>query len=214
MRATNAPASRERRRRRLKLARGFYGARSKQSTAPSASPPGTASSANATSASSGLPVSTRPSATSPTRRSPTTPASSRVSPRRASPSTARCSPRSRLPTPKASRPSSPRLPPPSKAEAGRFRKAPFAAPFLFLHKDTKERKGLGTSPFGPSCLTTVPIPCVSVRVAGNAHMCTEDSGGAGASLRATGGNVQWTSAYPSRACRAFRSPFSVLCSPL
>ena len=30
MRATNAPASRERRRRRLKLARGFYGARSKQ----------------------------------------------------------------------------------------------------------------------------------------------------------------------------------------
>ncbi len=30
MRVTNAPASRERRRRRLKLARGFYGARSKQ----------------------------------------------------------------------------------------------------------------------------------------------------------------------------------------
>ena len=30
MRATNAAASRERRRRRLKLARGFYGARSKQ----------------------------------------------------------------------------------------------------------------------------------------------------------------------------------------
>ena len=30
MRATNAVASRERRRRRLKLARGFYGARSKQ----------------------------------------------------------------------------------------------------------------------------------------------------------------------------------------
>ena len=29
MRATNAPASRERRRRRLKLAKGFYGARSK-----------------------------------------------------------------------------------------------------------------------------------------------------------------------------------------
>ncbi len=30
MRATNAPASRSRRRRRLKLARGFYGARSRQ----------------------------------------------------------------------------------------------------------------------------------------------------------------------------------------
>lgn len=30
MRATNAPASRERRRRRLELAKGFYGARSKQ----------------------------------------------------------------------------------------------------------------------------------------------------------------------------------------
>ncbi|MBR2838530.1 MAG: 50S ribosomal protein L20 [Kiritimatiellae bacterium] len=30
MRVTNAPASRERRRRRLKLAKGFYGARSKQ----------------------------------------------------------------------------------------------------------------------------------------------------------------------------------------
>ena len=29
MRATNAPASRERRRRRLELAKGFYGARSK-----------------------------------------------------------------------------------------------------------------------------------------------------------------------------------------
>ena len=31
-----------------------------------------------------------------------------------------------------------------------------------LHEDTKERKGLGTSPFGALRLTTVPIPCVSV----------------------------------------------------
>ena len=30
-----------------------------------------------------------------------------------------------------------------------------------FHEDTKERKGLGTSPFGPPGLTTVPIPCVS-----------------------------------------------------
>ena len=28
-----------------------------------------------------------------------------------------------------------------------------------LHEDTKLRKGLGTSPFGPPALTTVPIPC-------------------------------------------------------
>ncbi len=32
---------------------------------------------------------------------------------------------------------------------------------LVFHKDTKERKGLGTSPFGPTGLSTVPIPCVS-----------------------------------------------------
>ena len=31
-----------------------------------------------------------------------------------------------------------------------------------FHEDTKERKGLGTSPFGPSGLTNVPSPCVSL----------------------------------------------------
>ena len=34
--------------------------------------------------------------------------------------------------------------------------------WLLSTKTQKERKGLGTSPFGPSGLTTVPIPCVSV----------------------------------------------------
>ena len=32
----------------------------------------------------------------------------------------------------------------------------------FSTKTQKERKGLGTSPFGPVGLTTVPIPCVSL----------------------------------------------------
>ena len=40
---------------------------------------------------------------------------------------------------------------------GRFR----SLEAWFLHEDTKERKGLGTSPFGPVGLTTVPIPCAS-----------------------------------------------------
>ena len=31
-----------------------------------------------------------------------------------------------------------------------------------LHEDTKLRKGLGTSPFGPAGLTAVPIPCAPV----------------------------------------------------
>ena len=31
-----------------------------------------------------------------------------------------------------------------------------------FREDAKGRKGLGTSPFGPSGLTTVPIPCVSL----------------------------------------------------
>ena len=38
----------------------------------------------------------------------------------------------------------------------------FVFPTLFLHENTKGRKGLGTSPFGPAGLSTVPIPCVSV----------------------------------------------------
>ena len=33
---------------------------------------------------------------------------------------------------------------------------------MFSTKTQKERKGLGTSPFGPVGLTTVPIPCVSI----------------------------------------------------
>lgn len=33
---------------------------------------------------------------------------------------------------------------------------------MFSTKTQKERKGLGTSPFGPAGLTTVPIPCVSL----------------------------------------------------
>ena len=33
---------------------------------------------------------------------------------------------------------------------------------MFSTKTQKERKGLGTSPFGPVGLTTVPIPCVFV----------------------------------------------------
>ena len=33
---------------------------------------------------------------------------------------------------------------------------------LFSTKTQKERKGLGTSPFGALRLTTVPIPCVSI----------------------------------------------------
>ena len=35
---------------------------------------------------------------------------------------------------------------------------------LFSTKTQKERKGLGTSPFGALRLTTVPIPCVSVHL--------------------------------------------------
>ena len=76
MRVTNAPASRERRRRRLERAKGFYGARSKLfrtateavdralrlSTAHCAFRLRTASSRSATSASSGSPASTRPPA--------------------------------------------------------------------------------------------------------------------------------------------------------
>ena len=34
--------------------------------------------------------------------------------------------------------------------------------WMFSTKTQKERKGLGTSPFGPAGLTTVPIPCVSL----------------------------------------------------
>ncbi len=30
-----------------------------------------------------------------------------------------------------------------------------------FREDAKDRKGLGTSPFGPMGLTTVPIPCGS-----------------------------------------------------
>ena len=38
----------------------------------------------------------------------------------------------------------------------------FAVAVALFHENTKERKGLDTSPFGPSGLTIVPIPCVSV----------------------------------------------------
>ena len=45
-----------------------------------------------------------------------------------------------------------------------------------FHEDTKERKGMGTSPFGALRLTTVPSPCVSVTFLGNRTQDCQNGG--------------------------------------
>ena len=74
--------------------------------------------------------------------------------------------------------------------------------------DTKERKGLGTSPFGPTGLSTVPIPCVSsVFLKSNAVRRLGPIGQLGRRLRRF---IQRTLRRALAARSVLRFPFSVL----